>query len=142
MTFSATNIYINLQGLSFNANSVVSLDVAVQLLGDFNLDGHVNAADIGPAMQALTNPIGYETQYGVSAAIVPVIGDVNGDTQFTNADLQALLDLLKSGGGSSDSVPEPASLVLLAAGSLMLLLRRSRALIVRTPDNCQHGRSV
>ena len=34
---------------------------------------------------------------------------------LTNADVQALLTLLKSGGGSLAAVPEPASLVLLAA---------------------------
>ncbi len=40
------------------------------------------------------------------------IEDVNGDGKFTNADLQSLLIDLKNGGGSADSVPEPASIVL------------------------------
>jgi hypothetical protein len=80
--------------------------------GDFNRDGHVNAADILPAMKALTNPVGYEAQYGVSPADLPIIGDVNDDGSFNNADLQYLLTTLKSGGGSTDSVPEPASWVL------------------------------
>ena len=82
------------------------------LPGDFNRDGHVDAADILPAMKALTDPAGYEGQYGVSPADLPIIGDVNGDTQFTNADLQALLDYLKDGGGSTSTVPEPASWIL------------------------------
>jgi len=68
------------------------------------------------------------------------IGDINGDGVVNNADLQALLSLLQSGGGSNAAVPEPASLVLLAAGSLMLMWRRGKALIARTPHNCQHGR--
>jgi hypothetical protein len=87
--------------------------VNVNLLpGDFNRDGHVDAADILPAMKALTDPVGYEVQYSVSATDLQIIGDVNGDTQFTNADLQSLLDYLKDGGGSISTVPEPASWIL------------------------------
>ena len=82
------------------------------LPGDFNRDGHVDAADILPAMKALTNPAAYELQYGVSPADLQIIGDVNGDTKFTNADLQGLLDYLKNGGGSISTVPEPASWIL------------------------------
>jgi PEP-CTERM motif len=52
------------------------------------------------------------------------IGDVNGDIQFTNADLQALLNALKAGGGSADAVPEPASIVLLSLGGLAIAFRR------------------
>jgi len=52
---------------------------------------------------------------------------VNGDTNFNNADLQYLLTTLKSGGGSTDPVPEPASIVLLGFGALAIaFLRRTR----------------
>jgi hypothetical protein len=47
-----------------------------------------------------------------------LIEDVNGDGSFTNADLQFLINNLKSGGGSSDPVPEPASVVMLSLGVL------------------------
>jgi hypothetical protein len=47
---------------------------------------------------------------------------MNADGNFNNADLQDLLDFLKDGNGST-SVPEPASLVLLALGSLALVQR-------------------
>jgi hypothetical protein len=80
--------------------------------GDFNLDGHVDAADIIAAEKALTNLTGYESQYGVTPANLNLVADVNGDGYFTNADLQALLVILKNGGGSADPVPEPASWVL------------------------------
>ena len=54
-------------------------------------------------MQALTNAAAYEAQYHASASDLQSIGDVNGDHVFNNADLQALLNLLKSGGGSESA---------------------------------------
>ncbi len=39
---------------------------------------------------------------------------------INNADLQALLNLLKSGGGSNNPVPEPSTLVLAVLAALML----------------------
>ena len=71
-------------------------------------------------MKALTDTVGYEAQYGVSAASLQIIGDVDGDGRFTNGDLQALLNDLNSGGGSTGSVPEPASWIL-ASLTLMVV---------------------
>ena len=51
---------------------------------------------------------------GLSDSNVLTIGDIDHSGAVTNADVQALLDKLKSGGGSVDPVPEPASLVLMA----------------------------
>jgi len=82
------------------------------LAGDLNRDGHITNADILPMMQALTSPQTYESNYGISATDLQLLGDMNDDGAFTNSDLQSLLNLLKSGGGSADSVPEPASWVL------------------------------
>jgi hypothetical protein len=101
------------------------------LPGDMNLDHHVDAADIQPMETALTNLSGYKATYvpGITDPHLALIDDVDGDGIFTNADLQTLLTDLKYGGGSADSVPEPVSLVLLAVGSLMLMLLRGRALL-------------
>ncbi|HZZ26582.1 MAG TPA: IPT/TIG domain-containing protein [Pirellulales bacterium] len=74
------------------------------VLGDFNQDGHVNAADILPAMTALTNVNAYLTQYNLSPANLMMIGDVNGDGHFNNIDEQALLNLLLSGHGSTSDI--------------------------------------
>jgi hypothetical protein len=52
------------------------------------------------------------------------VGDVNLDSKLNNADLQLLLKLLKSGGGSNNSVPKPSTLVLGVLAALMLGGRR------------------
>ena len=92
----------------------------VTTLGDFNRDGHVNAADITAMEQALTDLNAYKTNYFLSTANLTAIGDFDGDSHVTNADLQGLMTLLASGGGSVAAVPEPASGVLLAAGILIV----------------------
>jgi hypothetical protein len=99
------------------------------LRGDMNFDGHVNAADIAPMMLALTNLNGYLSTYGtangVMAGNIGNYADVNGGTKFDNSDLQALLNYLKNGNGSTASVPEPASLLLLGlAGPAVLSMAR------------------
>jgi streptogramin lyase len=97
------------------------------LRGDFNRDGHVTAADISAMQLALTNPQSYESTYGVDATLLSAIGDLNGDGIVNNADLQWLLNLLNSGGGSTNPVPEPGTFVLAVfALGLLLLLEQFR----------------
>jgi hypothetical protein len=86
--------------------------------GDFNFDGHLDASDLVPMEQALTNASGFESTNALSASDLSTLGDVNHDGFFNNGDLQALLDSLKSGGGSDTAVPEPSTLVLGLLGSL------------------------
>ena len=104
-TFSATPaqtaneyraVFTNSAGTTITSAATLTVQAPPFVLGDFNHDGHVNAADIMPAMQALTNLSGYEAQYGLSAADLQTIGDVNGDGKVNNADLQALLNSLKN----------------------------------------------
>jgi hypothetical protein len=51
------------------------------------------------------------------------LGDLNGDGQVTNADLQGLITLLANGGGSGSltAVPEPTSSVLMALAGVIIL---------------------
>jgi len=101
--------------------------------GDFNEDGHVNSADISAMEEALTNPTAYETTYGLSAANLATIGDFNADGNFTNADVQGFLNYLKAGSGSTSTVPEPASFVLLVltVPVMLTMARRNRKKIFR-----------
>ena len=46
------------------------------------------------------------------------LGDVNGDGVFNNADVQSLLDMLKTTGTSLTAVPEPAAIWLAIAGAI------------------------
>ena len=92
--------------------------------GDFNRDGHVDAADILAMMAALTDLPDYRTAHGLTdPTLFGLVADVNGDGSFTNADLQYLLTTLKSGGGSAGSVPEPTSIVLFAIGAIVIAIR-------------------
>jgi hypothetical protein len=92
--------------------------------GDINGDGHINAADIGAMMSALADP-------SIASSLSLMDTDVNRDNVFNNADLQALLTYLNGGHGSTDIVPEPNSVMLLAigAGVLSLVGRRRRSLV-------------
>ena len=65
-------------------------------------------------LAALTDLNSYKSPDYVAAADLVSMGDVNGDGVLNNADVQSLLTILKSGGGSLAAVPEPASIVLLA----------------------------
>lgn len=73
---------------------------------------------------ALADLAHFKTQYSLSDANYNLIADVNEDGKVTNADLQSLLDLLKNGGGSTDSVPEPSTFVL-AILAFGLLVRKN-----------------
>ncbi len=101
----------------------------LMLPGDFNRDGHINAADISVMEQSLANPSTYQSAHSeLLSSDLMSIEDVNGDKKFTDADLQALLVNLRNGGGSAEAVPEPASLALLLLSlPAMLIARRRKA---------------
>jgi Dockerin type I domain len=88
--------------------------------GDFNQNGVVDAGDIAAMATALTDEPTFAAGHGLTTAQLALIGDLDGDGKFTNADLPVLLAQLSVGGGSLASVPEPASIILLAVGGLSL----------------------
>jgi hypothetical protein len=137
---------VDLTGLTINGTtqSLYGLtnvtDDAVPLLpGDFDRNGRTDAGDIAAMLAALSDSTSYKASQNLSDAQMEVIGDLNNDFAFDNSDLQAFLILIKNGLGSTSSVPEPATFVLLVAGGgLMLLCRHGRTFIAR---NHQNGRS-
>jgi len=97
----------------------------LMLPGDFNRDGHVDAADVQAMMAALANLSGYNAAHSnLTATQLLDIEDVNHDGVVNNSDLQAMLTLLQSGGGSTNPVPEPSTFVLAVLAVLMLGLFR------------------
>jgi len=129
------------QGASITTTATAARAVGeiTPLIGDVNGDGHVNAADIVALEKALTNTSLYITeringtggmtaspsgQFTASDALFDM--DINGDGKANNADLQYLLTYLKNGNGSTSSIPEPGSFVLLTLGGLLLAGRRLR----------------
>jgi hypothetical protein len=114
--------------LQLYSSGILSVVNSTALPGDFNRDGHVNAGDILAMQNALADPSAFQqANSGLSAGDLLALEDINGDGSFTPADLQAFLMDLKSGGGSTDVVPEPASILLAAAGMCGLLVSRRAA---------------
>jgi len=127
--YNIYHIYFSLG--DFNAGGLEFDNIRLILPGDFNQDGHVNAADIPAGEAALANLKGYMSTHHMNSEDMNLIGDVNGDNQVTNADLQALLNYIKNGNGSTNAVPEPSSLVLLGAGCLLLAARKRGRFLAR-----------
>jgi hypothetical protein len=88
-----------------------------QLVGDWDLNGVRNAADLGVMLSGLADLNGYQTNHSLSAAQVALIGDVDHSGNIDNADLQAMLHLLitPSGGEIVDSSPPPIAASPIAA---------------------------
>jgi len=127
--FSSVSLPVLSAGLAWNSTQLYTTGavsvVSVNLLpGDFNRDGHVDAADVLAMEQALANLPAYETAKGLSNSQLLAIGDINGDGKVTNADLQSLLIYLQNGGGSISTVPEPASWILASLAMVVVLCGR------------------
>jgi T5SS/PEP-CTERM-associated repeat protein len=92
------------------------------LPGDFDHEGHANAADIAACEGALKNLIAFQATLpgggSLSGQRSVSIGDLTGDGLVNNADLQGLITYLANGGAIAAAqvaaVPEPRSLLLFA----------------------------
>ena len=88
----------------YNNGRVLVIDTNF-LPGDFNRDGHVNAADLPAMVAALTDLNAYQSANSLTSAQLLSIGDIDLSGTVTNDDVQALLNLLKGGGGSPAQCP-------------------------------------
>ncbi len=84
-------------------------------------------ADLSTMLLALTDLGGYQSTKGLSASQLLLVADVNGDGLVNNADVQAMLNNLLSGGGSVDPVPEPGAAVLFWLGALAFVTLKQRS---------------
>lgn len=125
-SFNAT-VFIGIENpitpVDLIALDVIGYDLIAQpfLAGDFTRDGHVNAADIKAMMAAMADLPSYEIAKGLTSSQLLMIGDLNSDGIISGADLQKLINTVKTGGGSADAVPEPASWVLLFVSAAALV---------------------
>ena len=109
--------------------AISSIGEVTPLRGDINQDGSINVADISALTKVLTDENSYQAAHSFTASDSAFILDVDGDGHITNADLQGLLNFLRSNGGGAGSrdltpVPEPTGIVLLALGGLIIARRR------------------
>jgi hypothetical protein len=113
-----------------------ALPVTTLEKGDFNLDGHLDASDVLTMEKALADLSGYQNGDNSQQATLTDdelldVGDVNGDGKINNADVQALLILLQNGGGSMESVPEPAAWMLASSAATCMLAFWRRGFVRR-----------
>jgi hypothetical protein len=106
----------------------VSGSASAILPGDFNFDGSVDSLDIRAMEYALADESAYKADYNLDESNFKKVADINKDGVVNNADLQALLNLLKASDGQTISVPEPSTLVLavLAFGLICTLRAGSK----------------
>jgi len=99
----------------FSLDNVVITQSLVQIPGDANGDGYVDATDAATLA----------TNWGTATGATWAMGDFNGDGKVNAADAALLTANWNPAPGESAAVPEPSALVLLVGG-LLGLVRRSR----------------
>ena len=105
-------------------------NVVAPIKGDMDGSGKVDADDINPFVLALIDPNAYHAGYYMDPNLV---GDCDRSGKMDLDDIDPFVALLT---GGSQSVPEPATLSLLAFGGLVLIRRRWKCAtgIILLPD--------
>jgi hypothetical protein len=111
------------------AESVTTLVLVKSQLGDLNLDGQVNNADLQTLLNTLVDQSGYESAHNLTAANLLALADFTHDGVVNIADLSGMMQYLVTGAGGSGSavaVPEPSTLCLLFCGASVIMRQRRR----------------
>ncbi len=126
------NAYVNGVLVSFGDGAIYGGGAILGHYPDMDGDGHLNSNDINPFVLALTDPGAYAIEYGQDPNVV---GDIDGDGFLTGEDIQPFVDLLlsassapipRTGSRGRRAIPEPATLMLLAFGTLALIRRKRK----------------
>lgn len=110
-------------GAAVNSNSIL---VSQELLGDANLDGIVNGADITAVLNHFGNPTNSWSQGNFDGGPTIDLTDLSyvlNNFGLTNPNASAAPGTF---GGNPTATPEPTSLAVLASGAAMLLSRRRK----------------
>lgn len=107
---------------------VVDVVLPGGMMGDMDFNGELNDDDVLAFVIALTNPILYDTLFGLDPRLT---GDVNQDGLLNLADVELFAGLLPSGPGTAAlaqlaAVPEPSGLAMIAFAGLAFTRRSCR----------------
>ncbi len=118
--------WLGANSLSYNlpALSVTTLALVRPQLGDFNLDGLVNNADMQAMLDAERNLPSYEAAHNLTDANLLTLGDFNSDGAVNSADIPLMLSALSKSENGAQGVPEPAGLPLLLIGLVTIVAKR------------------
>jgi len=86
--------------------SRLALDGSPLVKGDFNRDGHLTVADISAMMAAFADLKNYQVTQGLTDAQLLQIGDADGSGMISNADFQAVMNLVAS---AAAAAPPPGT---------------------------------
>ncbi len=100
----------------------VVADYVSLVRGDFNLDGQLTTDDLQSMLNTMADLNSYKSSYNLSTSDLLAIGDIDRDGLVKNSDIQPLLSLIASGNPLA-GVPEPASLMLMTVGFLVVFGR-------------------
>ena len=103
--------------LTVTGNDLILTDLSGALVGDADGDGDVDAADY----------ITLKTNMGQPSGAELADGDFDGDGDVDWNDLQLLQAHYGESAGASGTIPEPATLGLLAIGAMAVIRRRRRS---------------
>jgi len=114
LTISSLKFFVDEIRIGTTFDDIIGVSGPVVVPGDANGDGIVDAADY----------IIFKAHVGQASTAGAAEGDFDESGTVDWADLQTLVGALNAAGGAGGTIPEPATLGLLAVGALAVIRRR------------------